>query len=92
MGDAGDPASPPPRRSFPGVRRRWREVLAWVGVAAVMASPVPGPPESTVDVMVTAARLDALTRSLTGSIEELRAAELVSYHRGESAVVACMRR
>ena len=73
------------------MRRRWRAALAWVGIATVMASPVPGPPESTVDVMVTAARLDALTRSLTGSIEELRAAELVSYHRGESAVVACMR-
>ena len=73
------------------MRRRWRAALAWVGIAAAMASPVPGPPESTVDVMVTAARLDALTRSLTGSIEELRAAELVSYHRGESAVLACMR-
>jgi hypothetical protein len=64
------------------MRRRWRAALAWVGIAAVVASPVPDPPESTVDVMVTAARLDALTRRLTGSIEELRAAELVSYHRG----------
>jgi hypothetical protein len=55
--------------------RRWRAALAWVGVAAVMASPVPGPPESTVDVMVTAARLDALTRSLTdrAEIDALRA-------------------
>ena len=73
------------------MRRRWRAALAWVGIAAAMASPAPGPPESTVDVMVTAARLDALTRSLTGNIEELRAAELVSYHRGENAVLACMR-
>ncbi|MDI1461492.1 hypothetical protein QEZ54_10965 [Catellatospora sp. KI3] len=43
------------------------------------------------DPAATAARLDALTVGILGSADELRAAELVSYHRIEGGVAACMR-
>src|SRR6185437_13843695 len=39
----------------------------------------------------TAARLDALTISIYGSADELRAAERVNYHRIEDGTAACMR-
>ncbi len=38
----------------------------------------------------TAARLDAVIRAITGSVEELQASEILSYHRVEGGVAACM--
>lgn len=40
--------------------------------------------------MRTAARLDALTVAITGDAEELRASEVLNYHRVEGGVAACM--
>ena len=44
------------------------------------------PPE----VERAAARLDALTIAITGGVAELRASEVVNYHRVEGGVAACM--
>ncbi|MBV1849304.1 hypothetical protein [Catellatospora tritici] len=43
------------------------------------------------DPTATAARLDALMIRILGSTEELKASELLSYHRIEGGTVACMR-
>ncbi|MFC7242130.1 hypothetical protein ACFQO7_06510 [Catellatospora aurea] len=43
------------------------------------------------DLAATARRLDALTIRITGSAAELRANELLSYHRVEGGTAACMR-
>ncbi|MEV4411436.1 hypothetical protein [Catellatospora sp. NPDC049609] len=43
------------------------------------------------DLAATAARLDALTVRIYGSVEELRANELLNYHRVEGGTANCMR-
>lgn len=48
------------------------------------------PAEPATPVEVTAARLDALTIAITGTAEELRASEVLNYHRVEGGVAACM--
>lgn len=67
--------------------RRW--LAAWA-VTLVAVGPVaaerPG-----FDLAATARHLDALTVSITGNVEELRASELLNYHRVEDGVAACMR-
>ncbi len=63
--------------------------LVLVFVAASSSSAV-GPGDDAL-IVRTAARLDALTISIYGSADELRAAEWVNYHRIEDGTAACMR-
>jgi hypothetical protein len=79
------------------VWRRLLAVLAWIGVASVLASPLTGPVPSAAadgplppDVARTAERLDRLQVAITGNLQELRANELLNYHRIEGGVEACM--
>ena len=62
----------------------WLTVLLGTGPA-----PASGPPP--VDVAAVAARLDDLTRRITGDADELRANYLVNYHRVEGGIKECMR-
>src|SRR5688572_424729 len=79
--------------------RRWIiVVLAGVAVlvgsvvAVVVAGPSPArTPYDSSDVAATAARLDALKLSITGTVEELRASERLNYLRVEGGVAECMR-
>lgn len=76
----------------------WRRILsvtAWVAVLAVLgpgggAPAADGRGSRPADVAGAAARLDALTVAITGSVAELRASELLGYHRVEGGVAACM--
>ncbi|MDI6102676.1 hypothetical protein QLQ12_29060 [Actinoplanes sp. NEAU-A12] len=47
--------------------------------------------KASTDVATTAARLDELQIQITGKVEELRAAELLNYHRVEGGIGECMR-
>ena len=74
--------------------RRVRAVAVWVAVLLAVSSPAAGvaPPATTpAGVSATAARLDALVISITGNVQELRAAEILNYHRIEGGMAACMR-
>ena len=66
--------------------------LTWIAVAVLGMSPTPGhsAPERT-GIAATAARLDALHRRVSGNLAQHRASELLSYHRIEGGVAACMR-
>ncbi|WP_199509310.1 hypothetical protein [Nucisporomicrobium flavum] len=70
------------------MRKKW----ALMAIASLFVSPAPGlaAPER-VDTADTAARLDRLELRITGDRAELRASELLSYHRVAGGVVACMR-
>ncbi|SDT28015.1 hypothetical protein [Actinoplanes derwentensis] len=46
--------------------------------------------EAAPDLVATAARLDKLAIDITGDIEEIKAAELLNYHRVEGGIAACM--
>jgi hypothetical protein len=62
-----------------------------VGVEAVGVQAGPATPEMLPPLVErTAARLDALTVAITGSVEELRASEVVNHRRVEGGVAACM--
>jgi hypothetical protein len=73
------------------MRKRWIMVAAWAGVAVLVGAPAPGrsAPERT-GIVATAARLDALHVRIAGNRAELRASELLNYHRVEGGVARCM--
>ena len=62
------------------------QVLIFVAASSSSSSPV-GPGDDAL-VVRTAARLAALTISIYGGADELRAAERVNYHRIEDAIAA----
>lgn len=68
--------------------------LVWVGTLLALIAPPTAAPGSAADddVTATAQRLDDLQRSITGTVAERRAAELLSHHRTQDAVAACMAR
>jgi hypothetical protein len=74
------------------MRRKCFMVLAWLAIALLVVSPVPGSgsPEPE-DIAATAGRLDALHVRIAGNRAELQASELLNYHRVEGGVAACMR-
>ena len=65
--------------------------VGWVGILLALA-PAPARPEAVPggDARTIAERLDDVQRAITGDAAELRAAELVHYHRVEGGVAACM--
>jgi hypothetical protein len=67
-------------------------VPVWLVIGSLAISPAPGrsSPER-MDVAATAARLDALHVRIAGNRAELRATELLNYHRVEGGVARCMR-
>jgi hypothetical protein len=72
--------------------RRLLTVCAWVVVLfAGMSPPTSDPGPRPFDIAATAARLDALDVQVTGSLEEHRASEILSYHRIEGGMADCMR-
>jgi hypothetical protein len=74
------------------MRKRFIMLVGWVGVVLLLGPPAPGRsgPART-DIAATAARLDALHRSISGNRAERQASELLSYHQVEGGVAACMR-
>ncbi|HET6534309.1 MAG TPA: hypothetical protein VFH03_27325 [Actinoplanes sp.] len=67
--------------------------LAWIAMAASVAAfpmPLVLPERIAPELLAAAARLDELTRSLTGNVAELRAAERISHHRLQTSIAACM--
>ncbi len=47
--------------------------------------------EAVPDMAAAAADLDALTIGITGDVEEIKAAELLNYHRVEGGIAECMK-
>jgi hypothetical protein len=71
--------------------RTIRAAATWVLIlVAVSSSSALGSGDDAL-ITYTAARLDALTISIYGSADELRAAERVNYHRVEDGTAVCMR-
>ena len=72
-------------------------VWGWVGAVATLvlagcSATSPGVSSASEDtvVSVTAARLDALQRWITGDLAEKRASEILNYRRVEGGIAACM--
>lgn len=75
---------------------RWRltAVVSWMVVLVAVAAPAAGPAaerRAPLDLAATVARLDALTISITGDLAELRASEVLNYHRVVGGTARCMR-
>jgi hypothetical protein len=93
-GDSSGPARPAPQAPSVVEPDMWiRFVTVFACVVAVLGlgpsaahAPLDLPPR----IERTAARLDALSVAITGSVEELRASEVLNHHRVEGGVAACM--
>ncbi|GAA2710932.1 hypothetical protein Apa02nite_083430 [Actinoplanes palleronii] len=68
-------------------------VASWVAVLAAVSSPAVPAAEAgpRFDLARTVARWDALARSITGDVAELRASERLNYRRAEGGIAECMR-
>jgi hypothetical protein len=73
------------------VKRRLVAVLSWILVLAAGSAPAAPPRAEAFDLAAAAARLDALQISITGNLAELRATQLLNYHRIEGGTADCMR-
>ncbi|MBB2947034.1 hypothetical protein FB565_006802 [Actinoplanes lutulentus] len=76
------------------MKSRLVAVVSWILVLAggsAPAAPPRGAGESRFDLVAAAARLDALHISIAGDLAELRATQLLNYHRVEGGTAECMR-